>query len=136
MKVAIVTNDKTLVSKHFGRSQFYKIYNIENAKVIDEEIRDRFSAHEHSSHSHNNNHDEENHQFHGHSQEAQDKHAKMTAQISDCDILIAGGMGRGAYFHFTEAGIKVIMTEIDNTDVVIDKLLNGTLINQFEELTH
>jgi len=42
------------------------------------------------------------------------EHAPMFAPSSDCQVLIAGGMGQSAYQHATEAGLKVILTEEKN----------------------
>ena len=138
MKVAIVTNDGEYVSQHFGRSRFYKIYTIENNEIQNVEMRERGTGHfapqnhaQHSSHEHH----ADPQGRHGFSPEAQSKHAMMAREIADCDVLIAGGMGAGAYESFKAAGLKVILTDIAWIEEAVTALMEGKLKNLAAERT-
>ena len=148
MKVAIVTTDGKTVSLHFGRSPYYKIFTIENGRVVQEEMRERGTGHfahgrKHESHERGTGHfargrKHESHerqrqngssQGHGYGPEADAKHAAMAEEIADCDMLIAGGMGRGAYESFSRAGLSVVLTDMLNIDDVVHAVINGSLEN-------
>lgn len=128
MKVAIVTNNGQTVSQHFGRSKYFFIVTIEDGKVVDQEYRERFVRH----HAHNHEHGH----HHEHGAGAHHDHTNMAKEIADCDMLVAGGMGRSAYEAFKEAGLEVVLTDYRQIDEVIGALLSGTLENKFEERTH
>ncbi len=145
MKVAIVTTDGKTVSQHFGRSPYFKIFTIENAQIVDEQMRERGTGHvaqtrENEAHAfaHHGHHGQcsEGHgrgkheqKAHGYGPDADSKHTAMAAEIADCDILVAGGMGRGAYESFSRAGLKVILTDAINIEDVVKGLLDGSLQN-------
>jgi len=140
MKVAIVTNDGDFISQHFGRSRYYKIYTIEDNAVTSSELRERGSGHfarqpsgapEHSHGPHENPQD-----GHGYGAEARDKHATMAAEISDCQVLIAGGMGAGAYEHFKAAGLEVILTDYASIEEAVTAWMEGKIRNLASERTH
>jgi len=142
LKVAIVTNNGQTVSQHFGRSRYYFIVTIKDEKVVDQEYRERgvghFASggtHEHH-HDHGAEHDHDHEAGHGYGAEAGHRHSAMAREISDCDMLVAGGMGRGAYDSFKAAGLEVVLTDYQQIDEVIGALLSGTLENKYEERTH
>ncbi len=138
MKVAVVTNDAENISQHFGRSRFYKIITIKNEMQFSQEIRPRGTGHyaQGDNHTHHEEHTHNDPQGrHGFGKEADSKHAAMAKEIADCDLLIAGGMGAGAYQSFVNAGLKVVLTDTLNIDEAIEKLINGTLKNLYQERT-
>ena len=55
-------------------------------------------------------------QPHGFDPASQDTHSRMAAPISDCQILLARGMGAGAYASLEQAGIRPILTTIVNIE--------------------
>ena len=130
MKVAIVTTDGQTVSQHFGRSPYYKVVTISGGQVVQEEMRERGTGHfarGRRRESHEHHHQNAGHQGHGYGPEADAKHAAMAAEIADCDVLVAGGMGRGAYESFARAGLKVILTDMVKIEDVIQGIINGTI---------
>ncbi|NOZ45925.1 MAG: dinitrogenase iron-molybdenum cofactor biosynthesis protein [Chlorobi bacterium] len=135
MKIAIVTSDGNSVSQHFGRSPYYKIISIDNNKVTGEEMRQRRTGHfapqqKQAEHHQNNNHDHGGHgEKHGYGSDADTKHASMATEIGDCQILVAGGMGQGAYESFKRAGLDVVMTNRQLIEDVIIDYINGNLVN-------
>jgi len=134
MKIAIVTLDGKTVSQHFGRSPYYTIYTIENKEIKNKELRERKSAHgtQQKGDSGYHNHS----RGHGFGPANDKKHDAMIEQISDCQVLIAGGMGRGAYERFFKKGINVIMTDKTNIENVVNSYIKGELNNLYNERTH
>lgn len=59
----------------------------------------------------------------------------MAAEIEDCDVLIAGGMGAGAYESFKGAGLEVILTDNYEIKSAVQAYLNGTIKNLYMERT-
>ncbi len=138
MKVAIVTDDGDYVSQHFGRAKFYKIYTIGNGEITDTEMRQRGTGHhvpdaQQTVHSQEHVHGGE---AHGYTADAKDKHRSMAAEIADCKVLIAGGMGRGAYESFTNAGLEVIMTKYSWTEEAITAYMENKIENLVDQRTH
>ncbi len=134
MKIAVVTNDGKNISQHFGRAAYYAIYTIENNEIVDSQMRQRHTGHNAQNNEHSHEHSHDTSQMHGVGQN--DKHDAMAAEISDCQVLIAGGMGRGAYIRMFENGINVIMTDETNIHEAINKYINGKLTNLYIERTH
>ncbi len=61
MKIALVTLNGETISQHFGKSPYFKIFEIQENKIIGEELRERKTGHfapksaqmeHHHSHSH------------------------------------------------------------------------------------
>ncbi len=130
MKIAIVTNDGDFVSQHFGRSRYYAVYTIENNQVLGKELRDRTVGH----YDPNRNRAQESSEQHldaqgrhGYGGDAMDRHKAMAAAISDCDVLIAGGMGSGAVEAFRSAGLQVILTDIPSVEVAATAFAEGKI---------
>lgn len=133
MKIAVVTNNGKYISQHFGRSRYYKIYTLENNKIIESQMRQRKTGH----FALQQNVYEESHSDvqgrHGFGTEAQSRHSRMVAEISDCDVLIAGGMGTGAYENFKSAGLDVILTDHADLEEAIFSYAKGELENLYTE---
>ena len=51
----------------------------------------------------------------------------MLEAIADCEIVVAGGMGRGAYQSMQENGKKVFVVAIDDIDQALSAFISGTL---------
>ena len=138
MKVAIVTNDGEYVSQHFGRSRYYKIYTIENNEIKNVEMRERGTGHfaQGQTQTHEHGHTQADPQGrHGYGPDADRRHAGMAAEIADCDVLLAGGMGSGAYESFKRAGLDVMLTDIVWIEEAVTALMEGKLKNLANERT-
>src|SRR5512144_65731 len=104
MKIAVVTDNGDSISQHFGRAPYYVVYTVENGKIVAEETR-RKAGH-HAGESHDCHADHSGHGGkHGMDAESQAKHAGMFANILDSQVLIAGGMGYGAFEGAKSSGI-------------------------------
>jgi len=58
----------------------------------------------------------------------------MAEAIADCQVLIAGGMGWGAYENLTSRGVETIVTDIKNIDEAVKLYLEGKLLNLRQRL--
>ncbi len=137
MKIAVVTNNGSTVSQHFGRAPYYKIFEIDDNIVNNVYLRERRTGHfAPGGMHHNQEHNHETSAGHGYGQGAQNRHATMVQELSDCQVLIAGGMGMGAYENFRSAGLEVILTDQMDIQQTIDAYLEGNLENLMDQRTH
>ncbi len=120
MKIAAVSDDGETISQHFGRAQFYVVITVEDGRVTGREIRQKIS-HTHFAGEHHHRHG------HGFDPAAQSRHARMVAAIADCDVLLARGMGAGAYESLRQAGIRPIITDVARIDDAVQAYLEGKL---------
>lgn len=137
MKLAFITDDGSTISRHFGRARFYKVVTIEDGKVTATEMRDKlghqhFAAEEAHGHEHEHGHGQQ----HGFDPASQSRHQRMAAAIHDCQMLIGGGMGMGAYQSLQTLNIKPILTDLTSIDEAVQAYLNGTLVDRSEQLVH
>jgi predicted Fe-Mo cluster-binding NifX family protein len=133
MKIAAVTDDRTTISRHFGRAQYYVVITVEGGKIVSREMRDKMGhtqfAGQHEEHAH-----EPDPRGHGFDPAAQSRHARMAAAIADCQVLLVGGMGMGAYESMRQAGIRPILTDVAVIDEAVQAYLDGTLVDRTELL--
>lgn len=121
MKIAIPTNDNETIFGHFGRTQGFRIVEIEKNKVIDSQyLTNDFTGHAQGHHHHDHQH---NHAHQAHS------HAGIFNAIGDCEIVIANGMGRRLYDDFQRTNTKVFITRETNIERAVNAFLNDELDN-------
>ena len=130
INIAAVTDDGTTISQHFGRAKFYEVLFVENGKVVKRERREKLG--------HNNFAQEEHHHHsgeqHGQDQHSHNKHVSMAEAIKECQILLARGMGNGAYQSMIQLKIKPVVTDIKNIDDAVQAVINGSIIDHTEKL--
>jgi predicted Fe-Mo cluster-binding NifX family protein len=131
MKIAVITDDGKTISRHFGRAKYYQVIEIKNGEIIDRELREKIG---HSHYAHREQRHFDQNKGSGTDPASHTKHERMAEAISDCDALISGGMGRGAYQSMEIFGIKPIVTKIEDIDKAIDAYLKGELKNQIDLL--
>jgi len=133
VKIAAVSEDGATISQHFGRAPFYVVLTIEDTKISAREQRDKMGhaqfAGEPDEHSH-----EADPRGHGFDATAQSRHARMAAAIADCDVLLARGMGAGAYESMLQAGIRPVVTDVAGIDEAVQAYLAGALQDHVEKL--
>jgi predicted Fe-Mo cluster-binding NifX family protein len=66
---------------------------------------------------------------------AKASHAGMMANITDCQLLIAGGMGWGAHESLKNNGIESLITDVNNIDEAI-QLFNQSKLPNLRERLH
>jgi predicted Fe-Mo cluster-binding NifX family protein len=131
MKIATVSDNGTTISQHFGRAPFYIVLTVENGKVVSKEKRMRsvqnICACHHDSHA-------DCHESHGQDTASQAKHAGMADSIADCKVLLAGGMGYGAYQSLRNRDVEAIITDVEGIDEAVKLYLDGKIVNLMEKL--
>lgn len=101
MKRIAVTYDNGKVFAHFGKTESFKVYEVENDKVINSEIIESNGA----------------------------GHGALAGLLADnaIDVLICGGIGGGAMAALEENGIEICAGAEGDTDKVIEAYLKGEL---------
>jgi len=103
MKIAAVSEDGVSVAQHFGRAPYYVVVTVEEGRVVKSETRSKVSHRD----------------FAGGGDAdpgPQAKHQAMGTVIADCQALLAGGMGSGAFAGLQALGIEPVLT--DEPDIV------------------
>jgi len=133
MKIAAVSEDGVTISQHFGRAPFYVVVTVEGGKIIAREKRDKMGHDQFSGETHEEAHGEDP-RGHGFDPAAQNRHARMAAAIADCEVLLARGMGAGAYESMKQANIRPVVTDMVNIDDAVQAYLAGSLEDHVERL--
>jgi len=131
MKIAAITEDGATISQHFGRAPLYVVATVENGEIINKETRDKTGHHTFAANQHPETAPGERH---GYDAGAQTRHASMAETIADCQVLLAGGMGWGAYESMKSRNIEPVVTDIESIDEAIELYLAGKLENLMERL--
>jgi predicted Fe-Mo cluster-binding NifX family protein len=131
MKIAVISEDGATISQHFGRAPLYVVATVENGKITGKENRDKAGHHTFAGGEHPETAPGERH---GYDAGAQSRHAQMAQSIDDCQVLIAGGMGWGAYDSLKSRGIEAIITDVNDIDDAVNRYLRGDLPNLMEKL--
>jgi len=132
MKIAAVSEDGVTISQHFGRAPFYIVVTVENGQIVARERRDKMG------HAQFAGEPQETHAAsaprHGFDPAAQSRHARVAASIADCQVLLAGGMGAGAYESMRQAGIRPVITDIPTIDEAVKAVVEGRIVDHVERL--
>lgn len=109
MKIA-VTYDNGNVFQHFGRTEFFKVYDVEDNKVISSEVIGSNGV----------------------------GHGDLAGLLSDrsVDVLICGGIGGGAQQALADAGVELIAGAEGDTDQAVEAYLKGELISTGANCDH
>jgi len=134
MKIAVACMNEFAVSAHFGRAEKYMVYEIEDGQVRSKKMlakpgHRQFSQQQPVGHGHGSAQ-----QGSGFGHHASCKHEQMFENIKDCNVLLAGGMGRGAYLDLQKWGIKPIITDIADVEKAVQAVLDDTIIDHTEKL--
>ena len=129
MKIAVVSDDGTTVSQHFGRAMFYVVSTVEGGRVVSKEKRAKAGHHTFAAHE---QHPEGEH--HGFDAASEAKHRTMADTIADCQVLMAGGMGRGAYESLKSYNIKPVVTDVGDIDQAVQLYVDGKLPNLMDRV--
>jgi len=131
MKIAAVSDDGLNISQHFGRAPYYVVLTVENGVIVNKEQRSKTGHHTFAA--------DEPHKMapgerHGFDAGSQSRHASMAETISDCQVLLAGGMGWGAYESLKSYNIESIVTDVENIYKAVELYLKGKLPNLTDRL--
>ena len=134
MKIAIVTDDGTTVSQHFGLAHYYTVLTVDGQQVVGREVLDRsdtlLPVAEHQPHQGLTGEID----CHGAGTAATAAHLRMVQPIQDCQVLLARGMSWSARECLLGAGIRPILTDIPNLDEAVQAYLEGTIVDHVELL--
>ncbi len=130
MKIAFITDDGKSISQHFGRARYYYVVEVEDGIVKHSETRDKMG------HNHFSGEEHHHHEGQGSGMDAasHDKHHRMSQAIQDCEVLICGGMGMGAYQSMQTFGITPVVTQIRDIDAALQAYLSGELKDETQLL--
>lgn len=129
VKIAFAIDDEKTIHKHFGRASYYIVVALESGKIAHVETRQK-PSYAHHSHGHKTANDI----VHGLDNEARTLHDQMAGVIADCEALICGGMGIGAYKIMEERGIRPIITDINTVEEAALAFTEKKIINHVEKL--
>jgi predicted Fe-Mo cluster-binding NifX family protein len=139
MKIAAITDDGETISAHFGRARHFLVFTVEDGAIVARELRakaghDEFAGeeHGHGEHEHHEHHGRHDPRGHGFGHGAGRRHAAMMAAITDCDVLLARGMGQGAYLALQAAGTTPMTTEIKSAEQAVQAYLAGEIVDRPE----
>ena len=109
MKIA-VTYDNGNVFQHFGKTEFFKVYEVEDNKVVSSEVIDSNGV----------------------------GHGALAGLLADqaVDVLICGGIGGGAQAALEEAGVELCAGAEGDTDQAVEAYLRGELISSGANCDH
>ena len=109
MKIA-VTYDSGNVFQHFGRTEQFKIYDVEDGKVLSSQVIGNDGL----------------------------GHGALAGLLENnaIDVLICGGLGGGAMNALTSAGIQVVAGASGNTDEAVEAFLKGELVSSGANCDH
>ena len=120
MKIGIASDDQLSIAQHFGRTRGFVIAEIEGGKITGKTYRENtFSMHMQGG--------EHQHGQHGNS------HAGILTALSDCDAVLARGMGRRIYDDLRSASIESVITSETTVDGALAAYLAGTLEDNPEQ---
>lgn len=109
MKIA-VTYDNGNIFQHFGRTEFFKVYEVEDGKVVSSEVIGSNGV--------------------GHG-----ALAGLLAEQS-IDVLICGGIGGGAQTALEEAGVEMCAGAEGDADQAVEAYLKGELVSTGANCDH
>ena len=134
MKIAAVSEDGVTISQHFGRAPFYVVVTVEDGKIVAHETRDKMGHSQFAGETHVEESHGEDPRGHGFAPAEQDRHFRMAAAITDCNVLLARGMGAGAYESMKQANIRPVVTDIASIDEAVKAYIEGRLVDHTERL--
>jgi predicted Fe-Mo cluster-binding NifX family protein len=130
MKIAIITDDGKTISQHFGRAPYYMVLTIEEGKIVNRELRDKMGHNQFSA----IGPEEHHHEQHGADEASHHKHTQMAGSISDCQAVLCGGMGMGAYESMRRLNIQPIVTDLQEIEAAAQAFMDGKLVDHTEKL--
>ena len=131
MKIAVITDDGTTISQHFGRAPYYLVATVENKQIVKRELRNKLG---HAQFANQPHPEEQPGQPHGMDPASHNKHMQMAEAIADCEALLCRGMGMGAYESMKVQGIRPVVTDIVIIDEAIMAYVQGNIVDQVERL--
>lgn len=110
MKIAVTYDNDGNVFQHFGKTEFFKVYDVEDNKVVSSEIIGSNGT----------------------------GHGALAGLLAgqNVDVLICGGIGGGAQAALAEAGVELCAGAQGNTDEAVEAYLKGELVSTGANCDH
>jgi predicted Fe-Mo cluster-binding NifX family protein len=122
MKIAVPTNDGNTLSEHFGRSDAFLVFEIENGRITGRDLRPNNGCHPHDHDSNQSGH------TCNHDSQPAHSHAGIVAAISDCEVVLCGGMGPRAADALRQSGISPVFVNGSGiAEQIVQAYADGTL---------
>ena len=101
--IIAATYDNGVIFQHFGRTEFFKLYQVEEGKVISSRVISSNGS----------------------------GHGALAGVLADngVDVLICGGIGGGAQSALAQAGIEICAGAQGDADAAVEAYLAGELVN-------
>ena len=131
IKIAVITDDGSTISQHFGRAIYYLVASVENGQIVQRELRKKLGHAHFVDQPHTV---EQPGQPHGMDAASHNRHLQMAETIADCEALLCRGMGRGAYESMKARGIRPVVTDIAAIDEAVMAYVKGTIVDRVEKL--
>jgi predicted Fe-Mo cluster-binding NifX family protein len=134
MKIASVSDDGYTISPHFGRASKYVVMTIDGDLITKREVREKVGHRDFQQqgvyrHEHHNDP-----RGRGYGKHSAEKHQRMFEGIKDCQVVLARGMGQGAYQGLQEMGIRPVLTNIADIDIAVQAFMDGSIEDHPERL--
>ncbi len=109
MKIA-VTYDNGNIFQHFGRTEFFKVYQVEDDQIVSSEVISSNGV----------------------------GHGALAGLLADqdVDVLICGGIGGGAQAALQEAGVELCAGAQGDADQAVEAYLKGELVSTGANCDH
>ena len=138
LKIAIVTKNGESIVGTFGSSQYFKVYEIENSKIVNEELRevyvDKADDEVPSLISKTNSTSGKGAFSLTVVDASKQKHIKIAKSISDCQVVIARGMCANAWDSVEQFKMEPIITTNSDFEKTVQEYLNNTLENHKDKI--
>jgi predicted Fe-Mo cluster-binding NifX family protein len=131
MKIAVVSDDGETVSEHFGRAPYYVVLTVEGEQIASSETRPKAGHHTFGGQQES---EPAPGARHGYDPASQGKHQAMAQTVADCQGLIAGGMGWGAFESMRSHGIEPVITDVRDIREAALRYAQGDLPNLMDRL--
>jgi predicted Fe-Mo cluster-binding NifX family protein len=131
LRIAAVSDDGTHISQHFGRAPYYVVLTLDDGRITSTETRPKAGHQTFAAQGHPTLAPGERH---GYDAGSQAKHRTMAETIADCQALIAGGMGWGAFESLKAYGIEPVVTDVRDIREAALRYSQGNLPNLMDRL--
>jgi predicted Fe-Mo cluster-binding NifX family protein len=131
LRIAAVSDDGTHISQHFGRAPYYVVLTLDDGRITSTETRPKAGHQTFAAQGHPTLAPGERH---GYDAGSQAKHRTMAETIADCQVLIAGGMGWGAFESLKAYGIEPVVTDVRDIREAALLYAQGNLPNLMDRL--
>jgi len=131
IKIAVISENGTTISQHFRLAPYYAVFTAEGGKVVKKEKREKAGQHTFAA---GRTPDAARGERHSYDAAARARHDDIISDVTDCQVVIAGGMGWGAYESLKRCSIETVITDVESVDEAVKLYLEGKLSNLMERV--